>query len=85
MSSRGYDDWKTSPPEPEKVGTCAQCTEDIEEGNDIYLTGEDDLVHVDCFVDYAEAQLNAYKTVAAKGVPNDDDRGDTRAFDEPRD
>lgn len=32
----GYDDWKTSPPEPEPVAYCAICGGEMYEGDTLY-------------------------------------------------
>jgi hypothetical protein len=69
-----YDDWKTSPPESKPVGgRCAQCNEEIMEGEQVYMTQDLDLVHEDCWKDYSLSILGASLIVAALHRPERDD------------
>lgn len=61
-----YDDWKTTPPEPEVVVPCAYCDETIVEGDDVYMTQDADVVHTDCWKDYSLKILGAYKVVVTR-------------------
>lgn len=36
MNLPGYDEWKTTPPEPKPVTKCAICGEDMYEGDVLY-------------------------------------------------
>jgi hypothetical protein len=59
-----YDNWKTSPPEPKVVGKCAQCKEDIVEGEFVFHM-DGDLVHEgECWTDYAMVALDAFRKPA---------------------
>lgn len=51
----GYDKWKTENGEKEEivVSTCTYCSEEIYEGEPIYVTYDGD-VHEECFIEYAK-------------------------------
>ena len=53
-----YDRWKTREPDyPRPVTRCAQCKDEIYEGDEVYNV-DGDLIHTDCFEDYARKVLS---------------------------
>lgn len=62
----GYDAWKTREPDyAEAVCTCDQCGDEILEGEDVYKIPIDgDIIHEDCFYDYARRVLEPMLEVA---------------------
>lgn len=69
----GYDNWKTSPPEPKVATTCDWCDEDICEGEEAYVTDDGDTVHTQCWDDYSKEELGAtLQSVHKPGGPKHD-------------
>jgi hypothetical protein len=54
---RDYDTWKTTPPEPETVGSCAECRNEIYAGEEILVTVNDEKIHTDCWDDFRRAKM----------------------------
>lgn len=58
MNLQSLDRWLTTPPEPECVGQCLKCKDEIFQGEEVYHV-PDGYVCEDCFVDYATNELGA--------------------------
>ena len=53
-----YDTWKTTPPpDPEVVRYCDYCDEEMYEGEEVLSLVTGDVIHEDCFSDYAKDEL----------------------------
>lgn len=61
----GYDAWKTSPPEPEHIGYCDGCGSDVFAGEPV-LTGESQIIHVECAADYLIEQRQWHRRTAGE-------------------
>lgn len=60
-----YDRWRLSEPEYARpVARCAQCKDDIYEGDEIYRVEGDEMIHPDCFEEYAKKVLDPWLDVA---------------------
>lgn len=79
VNSGYYDQWKTSPPEPDpkmKAGECAcGCDEEIYAGDDIYKLGDGRIILADHWAEFAKEELDAVRIDAEVEEPDYDDRG----------
>lgn len=58
MNTAALDRWLTTPPEPEIVGKCLRCNDEIMQGEQVYHIPAG-YVCEDCFVEFAEDELGA--------------------------
>jgi len=62
MSIKGYDNWLTDGHDPDSVGQCENCFEELHVGEQVVLYDKSYFCDMDCFLSYVGAE----ETVAEK-------------------
>lgn len=62
MSITGYDNWLTDGHDPDSVGECETCSEEIHVGEPVVLYDNIYFCDMDCFMTYVEAEVTVAET-----------------------